>query len=259
MKNIVKIEDWNGCAIRFVEKDGEWWAVAADVCAALDIENVADALGTMPAPYLDKLRVLVSDIIESAIRVERSDFSPTEPFIAICYVNGADIDKGYVSSKRKIGQRKTQSMYILSELGIYRLLMRSNKPEALAFQDRVFKFLKKMREERGVELWKAEMFKISAVNHRGNMALIGTELQPQDKTPYAKVHGIVNKCIANIIGEPKAIKKPELKKRFPEMVPLRDEILSDTVNLMITKKRFGLNLSVSDTINRKYNCKEAVK
>jgi hypothetical protein len=31
----VRIEDWNGHSIRFVEKDGEWQAVAKDVCEAL--------------------------------------------------------------------------------------------------------------------------------------------------------------------------------------------------------------------------------
>jgi hypothetical protein len=54
------------------------------------------------------------------------------------------------------------------------------------------------------------------------------------------------------------VKKDELKKRFPEMIPFRDRILDDTVQLMITQARFGLNISVSGTINSKY-VKEAVK
>jgi prophage antirepressor-like protein len=40
----IRMENWNGQAIRFVEKDGAWWAVAADVCKALDIENVSQAV-----------------------------------------------------------------------------------------------------------------------------------------------------------------------------------------------------------------------
>lgn len=31
----MKTEVWNGHSIRFVEKDGEWWAVLNDVCNAL--------------------------------------------------------------------------------------------------------------------------------------------------------------------------------------------------------------------------------
>ena len=32
----MKTEIWNNHEIRFVEKDGEWWAVLKDVCDALD-------------------------------------------------------------------------------------------------------------------------------------------------------------------------------------------------------------------------------
>jgi Mor family transcriptional regulator len=88
------------------------------------------------------------------------------------------------------------------------------------------------------------------------MAALKNGLHPKDKIPYCRVHSVANKCIANLIGEQKAIKKDELKKRFPEMIPLRDAILTDTVDLLITKNRFGLALSVSDTINRKYGGRE---
>jgi prophage antirepressor-like protein len=30
----MRVENWNGHGIRFVDKDGEWWAVAKDVAAA---------------------------------------------------------------------------------------------------------------------------------------------------------------------------------------------------------------------------------
>lgn len=33
----MKTEVWNGHSIRFVEKDGEWWAVLNDVCNALNL------------------------------------------------------------------------------------------------------------------------------------------------------------------------------------------------------------------------------
>lgn len=40
----MQTEIWNGFPIRFVKKDGEWWAVAVDVTKALDIENTTMAL-----------------------------------------------------------------------------------------------------------------------------------------------------------------------------------------------------------------------
>lgn len=35
----MKTENWNGYLIRFVEKDGEWWAVLKDVCDALGLKT----------------------------------------------------------------------------------------------------------------------------------------------------------------------------------------------------------------------------
>lgn len=35
----MKLEVWNGHTIRFVEKDGEWWAVLKDVCEALGLST----------------------------------------------------------------------------------------------------------------------------------------------------------------------------------------------------------------------------
>ena len=35
----MKIENWNGHTIRFVKKDGEWWAVLKDVCTALGLKT----------------------------------------------------------------------------------------------------------------------------------------------------------------------------------------------------------------------------
>lgn len=34
----MKIENWNGYDIRFVDKDGEWWAVLADIAEALELK-----------------------------------------------------------------------------------------------------------------------------------------------------------------------------------------------------------------------------
>lgn len=39
----MKVENWCGHDIRFVEKDGEWWAVLEDVCGALG-EHVSSYL-----------------------------------------------------------------------------------------------------------------------------------------------------------------------------------------------------------------------
>ncbi|MBJ6745420.1 phage repressor protein [Streptococcus sp. 121] len=40
----MKTEQWNGYPIRFVDHEGEWWAVAKDITDALGIKNTGDAL-----------------------------------------------------------------------------------------------------------------------------------------------------------------------------------------------------------------------
>jgi prophage antirepressor-like protein len=51
MKHDVCSDFWDGHPIRRVEKDGEWWWVAADVCAALDIVNPRSAVEYICAKY----------------------------------------------------------------------------------------------------------------------------------------------------------------------------------------------------------------
>ena len=34
-----RIETWNGYNIRFVEYNGEWWAVLKDICNALGLKT----------------------------------------------------------------------------------------------------------------------------------------------------------------------------------------------------------------------------
>lgn len=38
MNNEIRVENWNGYDIRFVDHNGEWWAVLADVCKPLGLK-----------------------------------------------------------------------------------------------------------------------------------------------------------------------------------------------------------------------------
>ena len=77
-------------------------------------------------------------------------------------------------------------------------------------------------------------------------------LNPETKIPYYKAHSVADKTVSNLIGLQKMIKKDEIKEKYPEMIPVRDKILADTVELMALNERFGLGLSVSETVYRKY-------
>lgn len=43
----MKRESWAGHSIRFVERSGEWWAVAQDVCEALGLKQVTRAIRSL--------------------------------------------------------------------------------------------------------------------------------------------------------------------------------------------------------------------
>ncbi|MBG9368268.1 BRO family protein, partial [Streptococcus sp. NLN64] len=43
----MKTEQWNGYPIRFVDHEGEWWAVAKDITDALGIKNTGQALANL--------------------------------------------------------------------------------------------------------------------------------------------------------------------------------------------------------------------
>lgn len=49
----MKTELWNGYQIRFVEKDGEWWAVAKDVAEALGYAKTDNLTKRLKAKYKD--------------------------------------------------------------------------------------------------------------------------------------------------------------------------------------------------------------
>lgn len=57
----IRIENWNGHEIRFVEKEpSEWWAVAKDIVEALGLKQVTRAISSLP-----KDGVTISKVIDN--------------------------------------------------------------------------------------------------------------------------------------------------------------------------------------------------
>lgn len=217
MDTEMKIENWNGYDIRFVDHNGEWWAVAKDVTDALGLRNGRDKV--------------------------RATLKPNEvAFTDICDVANSD-----VTFTRA---RKTQRMYIISEKGIYRLAFKSRKPEAEAFQDWVFNVIKYLREQTGLEGF--EVFRMMDKEHQKQaMTRLHDGLSQPMTVDYIKANMIANKAVSNKYGYPKLVKKDDMT---PQMMKDREPIVDEAVNLMITKERYGLDFSVSDAIyNRLQN------
>ena len=113
----MKIENWCGYDIRFVEINGEWWAILKDICDALKLKTF-DVSQRLSPDMLIKTRVSASDMGST-----------------------------HVTSRA----RKTQDMLAINEKGIYQALFASRRLEARKFQMWTFDVLCKLRKSVGLE------------------------------------------------------------------------------------------------------------
>ena len=135
----MRTENWYGHEIRFIEINGEWYAILKDICDALKLRTN------------DVAQRIDPDMLERVL-VETTDLMPTvsvsnnhKPVKTITKVEiGKDIS-------RKRGERKTIWMLAVNEAGIYQALFASRKLEARKFQLWTFDILKKLRKSVGLQ------------------------------------------------------------------------------------------------------------
>ena len=113
----MRTENWMGYEIRFIEQDGEWWAILKDICDALELKTFKVSQRLDP---------------DMMVRVR----------VDIC-----DIPSKDVRSKA----RKTQDMLAVNEIGIYETLFSSRKLEARQFRRWTAGVLKRLRKHVGLE------------------------------------------------------------------------------------------------------------
>lgn len=198
----MKIENWNNHEIRFVDVDGEWWAVANDIAKAMGFRDSNVALRKMPNKYKGQYKVRTPGGI--------------------------------------------QKMMVLTEKGLYRLIMRSNKPEAEAFQDWAFDVIKQLRQATGLEGF--EVFRMMDKQHQKDaMKRLRDGLKRPVRVNFIKANTVANKAVSNKYGYSKMVKKGEMT---PAMLVDREAVLDDTVKLMKVNDEYKLGISVSKAIYR---------
>ncbi len=146
---------------------------------------------------------------------------------------------------------RQQEMLIVNEFGIYETIFSSRKPEAKAFKVWVFEIIKQLRQQSGLEGFQA--FRMLDKQHQKNtMTLLSNGFQEVNKEAkpkdMMKANTIANKAISNKYGYPKMVKKSEMTE---PMLRDREQVLDETVELMLVKERYGLNFSVANTIYNK--------
>ena len=118
----IRVENWNGYDIRFVEYNGEWWAVLKDICDALRLKSwhVAERLSP---DMMERVSIDVSNLVSKDIRSR--------------------------------GENKTRQMLVVNELGIYEALFASRRLEARKFRIWTGTVLRKLRGYVGLQSYEA--------------------------------------------------------------------------------------------------------
>ena len=121
----MRVENWCGYDIRFVEVNGEWYAILKDICAALGLRT-AKVSERLEPHMLERVKVWAQ-----VQNVERSE------------VLSRDV--------RSRGENKTRWMLAVNEIGIYEALFASRRLEARKFRMWAATVLQKLRMRVGLE------------------------------------------------------------------------------------------------------------
>ena len=134
----MRVQNWCGYDIRFVEIDGEWWAILKDICDALNLRT--DKIASRLDPSMLE-RVLV-DMSDHLLKGDRYEHKPVK-----------HIDKGTIGKDigRRPGDNKTRWMLAVNEIGIYEALFASRKLEARKFRTWAGEVMSKLRKHVGLE------------------------------------------------------------------------------------------------------------
>lgn len=134
----MRTENWCGYDIRFIEIDGEWYAILKDICDALRLRT--DKIASRLSPSMLE-RVLV-DTSDHPSKVDRYEHKPVDR-----------IDRGAIGKDigRKPGENRTRWMLAVNELGIYEALFASRKLEARKFRMWAGTMMQKLRKNVGLQ------------------------------------------------------------------------------------------------------------
>lgn len=149
----MKIENWCGHDIRFIEINGEWWAILKDICDALSLRS-KDVSQRISPNMLERVLVgtsndglndlrEVSDIPSRDVRYS-GDHKPVQNTNNWNETIGKDIG-------RHPGENKTRWMLAVNELGIYEALFASRKLEARKFRLWAGEVMAKLRKSVGLK------------------------------------------------------------------------------------------------------------
>lgn len=212
----LRVENWNGHLIRFVGNGDDWKAIGYDVATALGYKEPHHAIQA----HVDKKdRCLIN--LGSVL-------------------NQAGTSKSNTAKHCTTLKGGSPVMLVITEFGIYDLVFSSKMKQAKAFKRWVYQVIQQLRKQAGLKEYEAFRMLDKRIQQQAM-----ERLDADNEVDYIKANTIANKAVSNKYGLPKMIGKKDMT---PAMKRDRPTILNDVVDLMNAKQRFGLDISVSDTI-----------
>lgn len=168
MNENIRVENWCGYSIRFVEHDGAWYAVLKDICDALGLRT-------------DNTKLRIDSLHLRKLAVECLETS-----------------KHYDIGVRSKGDNLTRSMLCVDEAGIYQALSRSTRLEARQFIDWFTHSLVSLRKAVGLESYEALRLTESSIQEAISKKIDIPFVEPTgDLIPVKAEPTIVNQHIHN--------------------------------------------------------------
>lgn len=143
----MKIENWCGYDIRFININCEWWAILKDICDALKLRTDKIA-SRLEASMLERVKVEVSNHPSKVDRYKDGSNDVEYEHQPVKVVNNSIIGKDI---GRQPGENKTRWMLAVSELGIYEALFASRRLEARKFRLWAGSVMQKLRQRVGLQ------------------------------------------------------------------------------------------------------------
>lgn len=170
----MRTENWCGYDIRFVEINGEWWAILKDICDALKLKTKYISQRLRPE-MLERVLVEASNTPSKDVRSNHSlngDRSKVGSNDVRYTIPSKDVESDHLSRVdrcrhipvkdvtpvtigrdigRKPGDNKTRWMLAVNELGIYEALFASRRLEARKFRMWAGTVMQRLRAHVGLQ------------------------------------------------------------------------------------------------------------
>ncbi len=139
-------------------------------------------------------------------------------------------------------QNKKQPMYEMNRAGFELIAMGFTGKKALEWKLKYIEAFEQMAVYINFRKADKQIQKYS-------MQFLHDNLEMPSTKDYMKANTIANKCVSNMNGVPKMVKKSDMT---PSMLEQREPVLQDVVQLMAVKDKFDLDIPVSESIYKKY-------